>query len=187
MVNFTESHEFQNSEIDTIPNEVPEVPKVTKEPTDPNVPGVPGEAPKTSTESFDTSLWNYRAMPDPWSRHPYGVVDGDTMDLLVDMGMRLHLRVRVRLEGVNTSEVYGVAKGTPEFETGIRQSAFVEGWMADADDTDETWPLIIKTEKDERGKYGRLVAQIYRHSDEHVLNRDIVREWPETRDGWSAP
>jgi micrococcal nuclease len=33
-----------------------------------------------------------------------GVVDGDTIDLMIDLGFNIHHKIRVRLYGVNTPE-----------------------------------------------------------------------------------
>lgn len=33
-----------------------------------------------------------------------GVVDGDTIDLMIDLGFNIHHKIRVRLFGVNTPE-----------------------------------------------------------------------------------
>ena len=37
-----------------------------------------------------------------------GVVDGDTLDVMVDLGFRAYQKIRVRLHGIDTPEVYGV-------------------------------------------------------------------------------
>lgn len=45
-------------------------------------------------------MWNYRA-------HCYRVVDGDTYDVAVDLGFNIYHKVRLRLKGVDTPEIYG--------------------------------------------------------------------------------
>lgn len=135
---------------------------------------------------LDAALWNYRAMPDPWSEHLNGVVDGDTLDLLVDLGMHTQERLRIRLEGVDTAEVYGVEKESDEFEQGMRHSRYVESWIGDAvNDYDGNWPLFISTRQDETGKYGRLMATVVRRADASVLNGELIAEWPDVDRGYS--
>lgn len=117
-------------------------------------------------------LWQYRADIER-------VVDGDTLDLEIDLGFGILLtgdEARVRLLDIDTAEIYGSAKGSEEYEAGQRHKTFVEEWISAAGD--EEWPLFVETQKDdERGKYGRWLATIIRRSDDAVLNEDLVEEF----------
>lgn len=117
-------------------------------------------------------LWEYRARVDR-------VVDGDTLDLTIDLGFGVHLtgdEARVRLLDVDTAEIYGSKKGSAEHEAGQAHKAFVEDWVVHG--ADGEWPVYIATEKDdERGKYGRWLAVIKRRDDGAVLNDDLVTEF----------
>ena len=42
------------------------------------------------------------------------VVDGDTVDVLIDLGLNVFTKERIRLFGINTPETYGVKKGSAE-------------------------------------------------------------------------
>lgn len=84
------------------------------------------------------------------------VVDGDTLDLDVDLGLKVHHHIRVRLQGVNTPEVYGIDKESDEFAEGIRAKRFVEAWLEA-----KGYDVVIKTEKDRKGKYGRWIGVIW--------------------------
>ena len=117
-------------------------------------------------------LWQYRANVER-------IVDGDTIDLRIDLGFGLSLtgdEARVRLRHIDTAETYGVSKDSEEYATGKRHTEFVEEWVAEAGDAE--WPLFVQTEKDdERGKYGRWLAIIHRRNDGAVLNDDLVTEF----------
>lgn len=122
-------------------------------------------------------MWHYQAQ---LSR----VVDGDTQDLVADLGFHMWHHVRVRLQGVDTAEVHGVSHGTDEYALGRKQSEFVREWYADAfvDYTtdpgeDDDWPLHVRTET-VPGKYGRWIAQVTRKSDGEMLNEALIERWP---------
>ncbi len=78
------------------------------------------------------------------------IIDGDTLDVTVDLGFFLTSRMRVRLRGVDTPEVRGSER--PE---GLKVKAFVE----------EKLPIgkqvVINTYK--LGKYGRYIADLFFH------------------------
>lgn len=72
-------------------------------------------------------------------------VDGDTVDLMVDLGFYMYANIRVRVKGVDTPE-----RG----EEGFHEATdFVVGWFALHDNE-----CLISTEK--TGKYGRWIADI---------------------------
>lgn len=75
------------------------------------------------------------------------VVDGDTVDLIVDLGFFINTRMRVRLRGVDAPEVRGEER--PE---GLAATAFVQEQIPDG------CRVIIRTYK--VGKYGRYIADI---------------------------
>jgi len=95
------------------------------------------------------------------------VVDGDTIDADVDLGFDMHFRTRFRLLGVNTSEIYGVAKDSEEYKAGMISKARVEELILSK-------PILILTEKDRTGKYGRYLATVY-VGDTNV-NETLIKE-----------
>ena len=117
-------------------------------------------------------LWQYRADVER-------VVDGDTLDLEIDLGFGITLtgdEARVRLLGIDTAEIFGSPEGSDEYEAGQEHKAFVQQWVDGAGD--EEWPVFVETRKDdERGKYGRWLATLHRRSDETVLNEDLIDEF----------
>jgi len=104
------------------------------------------------------------------------VVDGDTQDVVVDLGFHLQRQIRLRLLGVDTHETYGVDHDSEEYRRGKRETEFVAEWLETAAEAyDGEWPLIVRTEK--KGKYGRYLATIERRADDAVLNETLRREF----------
>lgn len=87
------------------------------------------------------------------------VVDGDTLDVVVDLGFNVRRTVRVRLVDVDTAEIHTVPEDSDEYARGQEHAQFVREWVAAADDSE--WPLRLTTRK-ERGLYGRYVADVVR-------------------------
>lgn len=126
--------------------------------------------------------WQNRAMPLPWSDYPQGAVDGDTLDLLLDLGHHQYAAHRARLAGVDTAEKWGTAHDSEEYQLAVEQTAFTADWVAAATANFEgTWPLLVETHKS--GKYGRLVADVMARSHHGLLQDALVDEWPEVDDG----
>lgn len=90
--------------------------------------------------------------------HVTRVVDGDTVDLMVDLGFSTHVSTRVRLLGVNTPETYGVKKDSVEFQKGMQAKALTESLLTPVT-LGET--VIVQTELDRTEKYGRYLARIW--------------------------
>lgn len=90
------------------------------------------------------------------------VVDGDTVDLVVDLGFRTSMRDRFRLYGINAWETRG-----DDREKGLAAKARLEGLIGGRE-------ITINTYKDERGKYGRWLAILY--VDEININGLLVQE-----------
>lgn len=87
-------------------------------------------------------MWSYRA-------EVARVVDGDTLDLMVDLGFDVHVLVRVRLAGVNAPE-----RGTVQ---GAAARAFVVDWCAGAG----RWVSVQTSKAGAREKYGRWLAEVF--------------------------
>jgi micrococcal nuclease len=113
-------------------------------------------------------MYEYQASPGT-------VVDGDTIEVTVDLGFRIHRKIRLRLTGVDTHEIHGVDHDSEEYRRGKAQKEFVEEWLDDSTDENLEWPLFVRTEK--TGKYGRYLAEIERKFDGAVLNDALVDEF----------
>lgn len=92
------------------------------------------------------------------------VIDGDTVDLLLDRGFYDTSLKRFRLARINTPE-----RGQPGWQEAID---FVKQWFAGASD------ICVRSYKaDARiatDKYGRFVAMIYRNTEVESLNDAIL-------------
>ena len=101
------------------------------------------------------------------------VVDGDTIDVTIDLGFDLFKKERVRVAGVDTPEKR--TKNLEEKALGIDATYWLqeklEGAVAGDDD------LVIRTELDGGvGKYGRLLGWLYVGTDEVSLNEQMITE-----------
>jgi micrococcal nuclease len=100
------------------------------------------------------------------------VIDGDTVELMVDLGFNIHHKMRVRLYGVNTPE--SRTKDLAEKSMGLKAKKFTEDWL-----TSHEW-VFVNTIPDKNDKYGRILARIF-SSDQindpktACLNTDIIQ------------
>ena len=93
------------------------------------------------------------------------VVDGDTLEIAIDLGLSVWLHdEKIRLYGINTPEVFGVKKGSPEWELGNKASEFVKSVLKEKDE------IIVETIKDKKEKYGRYLAMVYVRIDPAVIS-----------------
>jgi len=79
------------------------------------------------------------------------VIDGDTVDILIDLGFSVYHKERVRLSGIDTPEMN--SKNLTEKEIAKKAKTFITTWLK------EQKNLTIKTYKDD--KYGRLLGEIF--------------------------
>ena len=103
---------------------------------------------------------------------PLKVIDGDTIDLMIDLGFNIHHKIRVRLYGVNTPE--SRTKDAAEKELGLKAKSFRTDWL-----DGHQW-VYVNTIPDKNDKYGRILARIF--SSDQVndpktacLNTDIIQ------------
>ena len=101
------------------------------------------------------------------------VVDGDTIDVTIDLGFDLYKKERVRIAGIDTPE-----KRTRDLEEkalGIDATNWMKGTLEDTINGDNE--LIIRTElKGGVGKYGRLLGWLYVGDEELSLNEQMITE-----------
>ena len=94
------------------------------------------------------------------------IVDGDTIDVMVDLGMGVHRKERLRFSRINAWEVRGEHK-----EKGRLAKARVAELIPVGE------KIIIKTQKDKRGKFGRYLAEIIiLYADQTNLNDLLLNE-----------
>jgi endonuclease YncB( thermonuclease family) len=79
------------------------------------------------------------------------VVDGDTVDLAIDLGFHTYVIKRVRLININAPERFT--------EEGKLAKAFVESVLAVG------MEVVVKTKLDSNDKYGRVLGEIFIDKD----------------------
>jgi len=99
------------------------------------------------------------------------VVDGDTMDLVVDLGFRVSHKIRVRLSHFDAPEPRGDTRVLGKWYT-----EKVKLWFA-------THPsgLFVRTSKS--GKYGRWLAEIFSGEDGKVFYLQDYLKWQSGKEG----
>ena len=101
------------------------------------------------------------------------VVDGDTIDVTIDLGFDLYKKERVRVAGIDTPE-----KRTRDLEEkalGIDATNYLKKKLEDTIAGDEE--LTIRTElKGGMGKYGRLLGWLYIGEDTLSINEVMITE-----------
>lgn len=93
---------------------------------------------------FEPPVYTYRV------KEVVKVIDGDTIDVQLDIGFASYLRKRLRFLGVDTYEKRG-----EERELGLAAKARLEEILASADN------IYVQTVMDSRGKYGRVLAWLW--------------------------
>ena len=106
------------------------------------------------------------------------VVDGDTIDVTIDLGFDLHKKERVRVAGVDTPEKR--TRDKEEKALGIDATNWLKEKLNSAVAGDDD--LIIRTELvGGVGKYGRLLGWLYIGDEKVSLNEEMIGEgyaWP---------
>jgi micrococcal nuclease len=98
------------------------------------------------------------------------VIDGDTVDVTIDLGFGIYHFIRLRLYGINTKEMH--SKIEEERQMAIKAKEFVSTYLGKT--------LTIKTYKDD--KYGRMLAEIFPDDmavtiNQHLLNETLAVEY----------
>ena len=101
------------------------------------------------------------------------VVDGDTIDVTLDLGFSLTKKERVRIAGVDTPEKR--TRNLEEKALGIDATNWLKDKIKDTLAGDNE--LTIRTELvGGVGKYGRLLGWLYIGDDEYSLNEQMITE-----------
>ena len=101
------------------------------------------------------------------------VVDGDTIDVTIDLGFDLYKKERVRVAGVDTPEKR--TRNLQEKALGIDATGWLKGKLEETIKGDEE--LTVRTElKGGVGKYGRLLGWLYVGDSDLSLNEQMITE-----------
>ncbi len=98
------------------------------------------------------------------------IVDGDTLDVIIDLGFKITTFQRIRLARINTPETYNVKKDSEEYQKGMDAKQYVEERIA-ANKNE----INLETEKVTE-KYGRYIGTIWLADSTVSLNDELVQK-----------
>ena len=97
------------------------------------------------------------------------IVDGDTIDVDIDLGFDISFSSRVRLAGIDTPESRTSDKA--EKILGLESKEYLKSKIKDAKS------VVIKTEKmDSSEKYGRILGWVYLDGSSVSINEQMISE-----------
>ena len=103
------------------------------------------------------------------------VVDGDTVDAMIDCGFSTFKKERIRLYGINTPETR--TRDKKEKEKGLAAKARLIELIEEGNNE-----FIVKTSIDKKGKYGRLLGTLYKDEASAKACADSVASTSEPMD-----
>ena len=97
------------------------------------------------------------------------VIDGDTIDVDIDLGFDISLMKRVRMAGIDTPE----SRTSDKFEKtlGLEAKEYLKKHIKDATS------IVIKTElPDSSEKYGRILGWVYVDGGTKSINETMIED-----------
>ena len=79
------------------------------------------------------------------------IVDGDTVDVIIDLGFSILYSTRVRLYGIDTPE--SRTRDKDEKGRGLLSKDYLKEWL-------DQGGVIIRTYRDKKGKFGRVLGEM---------------------------
>ena len=107
------------------------------------------------------NIYKYKAKVDR-------IVDGDTIDVIIDLGFKITTNQRIRLAKINTPETYNVKKDSEEYQKGMVSKNYVIKRISENNND-----ILLETGKD-TGKYGRYIGTVWLADKEISLNDELV-------------
>ncbi len=97
------------------------------------------------------------------------VVDGDTIDVDIDLGFNVSYTQRVRLAGIDTPE--SRTTDLKEKALGLEVKEYLKHSLEGAED------VVIQTEKpDSSEKYGRILGWLFIDDEETSINEKMIND-----------
>lgn len=97
------------------------------------------------------------------------VVDGDTIDVVIDLGFDILFQSRVRLAGIDTPESRTSDKA--EKALGLEAKEYLKKHIKAAK------TVTIRTEKmDSSEKYGRILGWVYLDGESESINNKMIKD-----------
>jgi micrococcal nuclease len=97
------------------------------------------------------------------------IVDGDTIDVDIDLGFSVSFTQRVRLAGIDTPE--SRTTDLKEKALGLEVKEYLKNLLDGAED------IVIQTEKpDSSEKYGRILGWLFINDEDTSINEKMINE-----------
>jgi micrococcal nuclease len=97
------------------------------------------------------------------------IVDGDTIDVVIDLGFDISFSSRVRLAGIDTPE--SRTRDLKEKALGLESKEYLKKRLESATN------IVIRTEKvNSTEKYGRILAWIYLDGETKSVNHEMIEK-----------
>lgn len=95
------------------------------------------------------------------------VIDGDTIDVTIDLGFDIRYSSRVRLAGIDTPE--SRTRDLEEKAMGLEAKEYLKERLK------KSSKIVIKTEKlDSTGKYGRILGWLFLDDETNSVNNQMI-------------
>lgn len=98
------------------------------------------------------------------------IIDGNTLDVNIDLGFKITTVQQIRLAHINTPETNNVKKDTEEYQKGMTAKQFVEQRLAANNNQ-----LLIETVKVTE-KYGRYIGTVWFPDSAVSQNDELVEK-----------
>ena len=102
------------------------------------------------------------------------VVDGDTVDAMIDCGFSTFKKERIRLYGIDAPE--SRTRDKAEKKRGLAAKARLKELIKEGKNE-----FLVETSVDKKGKYGRLLGKLFPLSEGHDPSCQYCRERDKTR------
>jgi micrococcal nuclease len=97
------------------------------------------------------------------------IVDGDTIDVVIDLGFDISFSSRVRLAGIDTPE--SRTRDLKEKALGLESKDYLKKRLEQATN------IVIRTEKvNSTEKYGRILAWLYLDGETKSVNHEMIEK-----------
>jgi micrococcal nuclease len=97
------------------------------------------------------------------------IVDGDTIDVVIDLGFDISFTSRVRLAGIDTPE--SRTKDLAEKALGLESKAYLASILEGAES------IVIRTEKiNSTEKFGRILGWLYVNGNIDSVNSELIEK-----------
>ena len=93
------------------------------------------------------------------------VIDGDTVEAEIDLGFDVHVRQTLRLAGINAPEPRGATREAGDDAT-IHLANLIE----------DGGRIMVHTEQDERGSFGRYLATLWGERGIRSINQQMIED-----------